>query len=151
MSLSPAHELAELFRRDITRLVQELQAFPDAEILWRTLPGITNSAGNLALHLEGNLREYIGRQLGGVNYQRVRDVEFTATGLSVDDLVQRISAVKDLAPDIIATLSRSDLEAMYPEKVWGEALSVYQFVVHLHGHLNYHLGQINYLRRILNA
>jgi hypothetical protein len=71
-----ASELAALFSRDITRLIQELQAFPDTASLWKTQPGVTNSAGNLALHLEGNLREYIGRQLGHVDYTRDRPAEF---------------------------------------------------------------------------
>jgi hypothetical protein len=71
-----AGELAALFRRDLNRLIQELRAFPSDEKLWAVLPGISNSAGNLILHLEGNLREYIGRQLGGVAYTRQRDLEF---------------------------------------------------------------------------
>ena len=63
-------ELAALYKRDLTRVIQEVQAFPDEASLWRIAPGVTNSAGNLVLHLEGNLREYIGRQLGGVAYTR---------------------------------------------------------------------------------
>ena len=59
-----ASELAALFARDIARLIQELQAFPDTASVWKTAPGVTNAAGTLALHLEGNLRDYIGRQLG---------------------------------------------------------------------------------------
>ena len=65
-------ELAALYTRDLTRLVQELEAFPDTETLWQTRAGITNSAGNLALHLEGNLRQFIGRLLGQLDYTRDR-------------------------------------------------------------------------------
>jgi len=67
-------ELAELFRRDITKVLLELRAFPDEAELWRTLPGVSNSAGNLVLCLEGNLREYVGRLLGGVAYERRREL-----------------------------------------------------------------------------
>lgn len=147
--MTRARELAELFRRDLTRLVQELQAFPDSDTLWRNLPGVTNSAGNLAIHLEGNLREYIGRQLGGVDYQRDRPHEFTASGLALEDLVPRIAGIRDLVPQVVAALTDGQLGADYPERVLGESLSVTQFLIHLNGHLNYHLGQIDYLRRIL--
>jgi hypothetical protein len=145
-----AHELAALLRRDLTKLVQELSAFPDGQ-LWERLPGVANSAGNLALHLEGNLREYIGRQLGGIAFKRERPLEFSTTGLPLADLVSRIEHVKETIPEVVAALSAETLDATYPENVLGVPLSTKQFIIHLLGHLNYHLGQINYLRRILTA
>lgn len=62
--MSFSNGLSMLFRRDLTRLNQQIEAFPDDASLWSVLPGITNSAGNLVLHLEGNLKEFVGRQLG---------------------------------------------------------------------------------------
>ena len=147
--MSLAIELAALFRRDLTRLIQELQAFPDHRTLWQVVPGVTNSAGNLALHLEGNLREYIGRQLGNVPYQRQREVEFSGTDLTAAVMAQGIEDVRELVVRVLSGLSVAELEAKYPEDVLGVPLSVQQFVISLHGHLNYHLGQIDYLRRIL--
>jgi hypothetical protein len=146
-----ASELATLFQRDITRLIQQLKAFPDTATLWWTAPGITNSAGNLALHLEGNLREYIGRQLGNVPYRRQRDDEFGSTGLTASDLIQRIESVKEMVSKVISSLSEARLEATYPEIVLGIPLSTQQYLIHLHGHLNYHLGQIDYVRRFLTS
>src|SRR5947207_445231 len=125
--MTVANELSELFRRDITRLLQELKAFPNQETLWRTLPGISNSAGNLILHLEGNLREYIGRQLGGLPYDRQRESEFTLSGLPPDDLLQRVAGVKEMIPNVISNLSDAALEAIYPEEVLGTRLSTRQF------------------------
>ena len=144
-----ATELAALFRRDLTRLLQELQAFPDDEALWTVLPGITNSAGNLTLHLEGNLREFIGRQLGEVPYARQREVEFAKARIPAHDLIRRIESVQELVPKVVSALSSAQLESTYPENVLGAPLSTHQFLIHLQGHLNYHLGQIDYLRRIL--
>jgi hypothetical protein len=141
--------LAALFSRDLTRLIQELQAFPSDEVLWRRAPGVKNSAGNLVLHLEGNLREYIGRQLGQVAYSRVRDQEFLLAGISRDDLIRRMEQVRDLVPAVVSRLSDGDLAAAYPEPVLDTPLSSLDFLIHLHGHLNFHLGQIDYLRRIL--
>jgi hypothetical protein len=138
-----------LFRRDLTRLLQELHAFPDDLCLWRTLPGIGNSAGNLALHLEGNLREYIGRQIGNVSYQRDRNAEFATPQLPKSELIQRLDGVHQLIPPIVAALPADTLAATYPEQVFGAPISTGQFLLSLYGHLNYHLGQIDYLRRIL--
>ena len=104
-------ELAALYTRDLTRLVQELEAFPDTETLWQTRAGITNSAGNLALHLEGNLRQFIGRLLGQLDYTRDRPREFSDSGIEKSDLVARLSAVRDEIPPVIAGLSAEQLEA----------------------------------------
>lgn len=138
-------ELISLFTRDLRRVAQEIAAFPTDESLWHTAPGVTNSAGNLALHLEGNLREYIGRQLGGIAYTRQRPLEFSTTALTRAEVAARIDAVRET---VIPSLAHADLDALFPENVLGQPLTTRQFVMHLLGHLNYHLGQIDYLRRM---
>jgi uncharacterized damage-inducible protein DinB len=146
-----SHELAAIYTRDLTRLVQELTAFPDTATLWQTRAGISNSAGNLALHLEGNLREFIGRLLGQHDYTRDRPREFSESGLEKAELVARLAAVRDEIPAIIANLSAEDLEAPYPMVYGGLTLPTRQMLIHLEGHLSYHLGQIDYLRRVLTG
>ena len=141
-------ELAALFARDLRRLQQELAAFPDTAALWAVGPGVTNAAGSLALHLEGNLREYIGRQLGGHDFTRDRPREFSARGVAQVEIVARIEAVTASIPSVIAQLADHALEATYPEDVLGSPMSTRQFLIHLLGHFNYHLGQIDYLRRL---
>lgn len=146
-----ASELSALFARDIARLIQELQAFPDTESLWKTAPGVTNAAGTLALHLEGNLREYIGRQLGQIAYARQRPLEFSARGVGQSELIARLGAVRDMIPGVISRLSDSQLEAKYPEAIHGKSITTRQFLMHLLAHLSYHLGQVDYLRRFLTG
>jgi hypothetical protein len=141
-------ELAALYARDLSRLAQELRAFPDTSAVWRTMPGVTNPAGTLALHLEGNLREYVGRQLGQIAYQRDRPREFSVRGIERAELITRIEAVRDTIPQVIGALSQALLDATYPEPYNGSPISTRQFLIHLSGHLNYHLGQIDYLRRV---
>jgi hypothetical protein len=148
-AMSITNELAALFRRDLTRLRQELEAFPDDGMLWTTLPGAGNSAGNLALHLDGNLREFIGRQLGEVPYERRRDAEFSSRDVSKADLVKKVEGLIELVPRIVASLPPAVLESKYPQNVFANLASTQQLVISLHGHLNFHLGQIDYLRRIL--
>jgi uncharacterized damage-inducible protein DinB len=142
-------DLAALFRRDLTRVVQQLETFPGGPALWQLAPGVTNSAGNLALHLEGNLREFIGRQLGDAPYQRRREQEFAMKGVSAAELIARLEDVAELIPRVVSSLSDEVLAAPYPSQVVGGYASTQQFLLHLLGHLNYHLGQIDYLRRFL--
>jgi hypothetical protein len=143
-----ATDLAALFTRDLTRLRQELDAFPDTASLWVTGPGVANAAGTLALHLEGNLRDFIGRPLGHLVYTRDRPAEFSTRGVAKEELLARIDAVAASIPPVIAGLSEAALDAVYPEAVHGRPWSTGQFLIHLSGHLNYHLGQIDYLRRL---
>lgn len=142
------HDLAALYRRDLIRLRQELAAFDDEAGIWKTVPGVTNSAGHLALHLEGNLREYIGRQLGGIEYQRNRPAEFQGPPKPKQELVAAVAELATLVPGVIENLNAGVLDAPSCEK---PALSTRQFLIHLYGHLSYHLGQIDYLRRVVTG
>lgn len=146
-----ASELSALYLRDIQRLIQELQAFPDTASLWKTAPGVSNAAGTLALHLEGNLREFIGRQMGKIPFERDRPLEFSARGVEQAELVARLEAVKASIPKVIASLTDAELAAPNSELYMGQPISRHQFLVHLNGHLNYHLGQIDYLRRFVTG
>jgi uncharacterized damage-inducible protein DinB len=143
-----ATEFSALFARDIERLIQELRAFPDTAAIWQTAPGVSNSAGTLALHLEGNLREYIGRQLGEIPYSRQRPLEFSTRDVAQAELIARLEAVKASIPRVIRELSDSQLAANFPEPVLGKPMKTRQFLAHLLAHLSYHLGQVDYLRRI---
>jgi len=142
-----ASELAALFARDIARLIQELQAFPDTASVWKTAPGVTNAAGTLALHLEGGLRHFIGWHLGKIQYKRDRPLEFSARGVEQAELIGRLEAVREMVPRVIAGLSEAQLDADFPEVVLDKPLTTRQWLIHLEGHLNYHLGQVDYLRR----
>lgn len=143
------YDLAKLFARDLNKVTKQIQAFEEERQLWMVLPGVANSAGNLVLHLEGNLREYVGRQLGGIEYTRNRPREFENTPVPVSDLLKRMENVVAIVPSVIESLTEPQLSAMYPENVLGSEMTIRFFLIHLHGHLNYHLGQIDYLRRVL--
>src|SRR4030095_6493604 len=146
--MSTSKELATLFRRDLAKLIQQIESFPDDESLWQVLPGVSNAAGNLALHIQGNLSEYVGRQLGQLSYVRNRPLEFSARGLSRREVCAQLTELKDTIPTVIENLSEEQLEMEYPEVVLETATSTREFLVHLYGHLNWHLGQVNYIRRL---
>ena len=141
-------ELSALFARDLTRLVQELKAFPDTASLWKTAPGVTNAAGTLALHLEGGLRHFIGYRIGKIEYKRDRPLEFSARGIDRDELIARLEAVRKSIPNVIAALSPAQLDAIDEGNGTDKPLSTRQWLIHLYAHLSYHTGQIDYLRRV---
>ena len=149
--MSMTSDLAFLFSRDLTRLSKQIEAFPNDKTLWEKLPGVINPAGNLALHIEGNLREFVGRQLGKLPYKRNRELEFSLRGLSRREIGTRIAELRQSIPAVIQDLSAEQMELEYPEVVLEVATTTRQFLIHLYGHLNWHLGQIDYLRRSLIA
>jgi uncharacterized damage-inducible protein DinB len=142
-------DLAALFGRDLGRLSKEIAGFQQEENLWRITGGISNPAGNLCLHLVGNLNTYVGANLGGSGYVRNREAEFSLRDVARTHLLDQVTQVRDTVVQTLEQLTDSQLHRPYPEQVLGYEMSTAFFLMHLLGHLNYHLGQINYLRRVL--
>jgi uncharacterized damage-inducible protein DinB len=140
--------LINLFERDLSKLEQEIAAYETPEGIWRVPPGITNAAGNLCLHLCGNLQHYVGAVLGQTGYVRNRELEFSARNVPTEDLLVLIGSTRRIILTVIAGLTAEDLKKIYPEKVFSGTMTTGHFLVHLSTHLNYHLGQINYHRRL---
>lgn len=139
-----------LFLRDLERLKTELSAFSDEEHLWKLSGQVNNSAGNLAMHLCGNLQHFVGHILGKTDYQRNRPFEFEGK-LPLVEIIAEIERTKQAISHTFSILSPSDLEQEYPIQVFGEPMTIEFFILHLSGHLNYHLGQISYHRRLLDT
>lgn len=142
-------ELIKIFERDLDRLKVEIEAFNRESHLWDTAGGVKNSAGNLCLHLAGNLNTYIGRNIGQTGYKRDRHSEFNLKGLPKHHLIEQVEGVKGVVSSTLRQMDEKKLEEPYPENVFGSEMTHGFFLVHLTAHLSYHLGQINYLRRIL--
>lgn len=140
----------QLFERDLNRLEREISAYTNEADLWKLQPGIANTAGNLCLHLVGNLKNYIGKNMGGIAYERNREKEFSDKGISRDELLKNIIQTRSVVLSTLSGITAEVMDNIYPEEVLGSAMTTEYFLVHLYGHLNYHLGQINYHRRLLN-
>lgn len=149
--MNPITDLADLYLRDLTRLQQQIEAFPTDESLWQVVPGISNAAGTLVLHLEGGLRHYIGHRLGNIAYQRNRPAEFTTKGLTKSELLSRIEALRGSIPWVIRSLSEEAIQQEYPEVILERPITTQGWLVSLFGHVSWHLGQIDYLRRTLTG
>lgn len=144
-------DLATIIERDLLKLREEIQAYPNEESLWIIQGEITNSAGNLCLHLCGNLQHFIGHVLGGSSFVRNRDLEFSARHIPTAQLLEGIDATMQAVSSTLTTLDASLLEKEFPIQVFGYPMSTGYFLLHLATHLEYHLGQINYHRRLLAA
>ena len=139
--------LQTLFERDLKRLKTEIESYSEENKLWVIEKEISNSAGNLCLHLCGNLQHYIGNVLGGSGFIRDRENEFSAKNIARKELLNQIETTRTGVKKTLTDLQEKDLEKIYPEKVFGYEMTTAFFLIHLSGHLNYHLGQINYHRR----
>lgn len=141
--------LTKLFERDILKLKTEISAYTDESKLWITAAGISNSGGNLCLHLLGNLQHYIGGVLGGSGYVRNRPEEFSQKNIPVSEMIKTIDHTLTVVTQTIHSLSAETLAKDYPEKVLDQVWETEIFILHLLAHLSYHLGQINYHRRLV--
>lgn len=143
--------LTRLFLRDLGTFRRELDLFPDEASVWRTLPGVTNSAGTLTLHVAGNVRHFVGAVLGGTGYVRDRDAEFSRRGISRDELRREIDVTMDEVRQALGRLDPAVLEQPWPHPVAGVLLPTGLMLLHLTTHLAFHLGQVGYLRRLLTG
>lgn len=143
------NSISKLFQRDLKVLYREIEAYQNEADIWKVKEGITNSGGNLALHLVGNLKTYIGKNLGGIAYVRNREAEFSSKNIAKSVLLSSILETEQIILQTLENVSENSLSAIYPEEVLAYEMTTEYFLIHLYGHLTYHLGQINYHRRII--
>ena len=141
--------LLSLFTRDLNKVKDELNAYTTEAHIWTVAPGISNSAGNLSLHLIGNLNHFVGADLGNTGYVRQRDLEFSKKDIPLATIISDLDKTIEMLTKVLGSLNDEEM-AREHEFMPGEQDSTGHFLIHLFGHLNYHLGQINYHRRLLD-
>ena len=141
--------LKSLFNRDLNKLKLEIESYETESRIWEIDKNISNSAGNLCLHLIGNLNTYIGAELGKTGYIRNRELEFSLKDVHRSELISKIEATISVVNNTLDSLSKTDLELIYPQIVFEKEMTTGFFLLHLSTHLAYHLGQINYHRRLV--
>lgn len=144
-------DLSRLLGRELATLRDELLAYPDDASVWALPTGAPNSAGTLTLHLAGNLRYFVGAQLGATGYVRDRDAEFAQRNVPRDELLQLVERTADEVTRTLAALDPAVLAETYPLEVGGLRLETQRFLFHLEAHFAYHLGQIDYHRRVVTG
>lgn len=141
--------LITLFELNLKKLISEIELYENEGDIWRVEKNISNSAGNLALHIVGNLNTYIGKEIGKTNYVRNRELEFSNKNISRQELIESINKTRTVIINSLKTLTKDDFKKEYPVLVFSEMTTTEYLLVHLVAHLTYHLGQINYHRRFI--
>ena len=140
--------LLAYFEKDISRFIEEISLFKNESDLWRCAPGIPNAPGTLALHITGNLKHFIGAQLGKTGYVRNRDKEFSDRNTSKEDLVKGLTEAREIVIASLSKLSDEDLQKDFPIPFMDKNRQTIEMLFFLYGHMDYHLGQVNYYRRM---
>ncbi len=148
--LDNTHGLCKLMLRDLDRLYKDVESYSNEGDLWRVSGDIKNSAGNLALHICGNLQHFIGAVLGNSGYTRQRDAEFSDKHIPIKEILENIEQTKSVVEKTLYGLDQETLDSKYPIDLWIKGMTTRAFLSHLYGHLNYHLGQVNYHQRLLD-
>lgn len=139
-----------LFNRDLNKLKFEIESYEFEKQIWAVDKNVSNSAGNLTLHLIGNINTYIGAQIGKTGYIRNSPLEFSLKDIPKSELIDKIENTIIVVNDVLDILTEEDLSKIYPEIVFEKEMTTGFFLVHLSTHLAYHVGQINYHRRLLD-
>jgi len=146
----PVETLRKIFKRDLSKLKAEIGLYRDEGILWSIEKNISNSGGNLCIHLVGNLNTFIGAELGDTGYVRDRVGEFANKNIPKTKLTAMVYETIQIVDETLAKMDNDDLKKMYPIEVFKEPMTTEYILTHLATHLTYHLGQINYHRRLLD-
>jgi uncharacterized damage-inducible protein DinB len=141
--------VAAILDRDLQALAREVSAYPDERALWETPAGVTNSAGTLALHLAGNVQHYLGAKLGGTSYIRDRPAEFASRDVPRAAILARIEEARAAVRAAAARTPADWQEEDFPEVVGGVRVATGEYLIHLVSHFAYHLGQLDYHRRVV--
>jgi uncharacterized damage-inducible protein DinB len=142
-------ELKKVFVKDLEKLKEEISLYRDEQSIWKIEKEIANSAGNLCLHLVGNLKHFIGATMGKTGYVRNREQEFSLKNVPQKELVKMVEETIEALSSTLSKVNDEQLTEEYPLLVFKEKMSTGYFLIHLVGHLGYHLGQINYHRRLV--
>jgi hypothetical protein len=142
--------LKTLFNRDLNKLRQEIELFMNENNIWKVEHDIRNSAGNLCLHLIGNLNAFIGKAIGKIDYERNRESEFSLKNVPREELLNKIEKTIQVVNLSLTNMDQNILREDFPILVFEKKTSVEYMLIHLSTHLSYHLGQINYCRRLLD-
>ena len=137
--------------REMAAVQRSVQAYPDDASVWAQPDGVPNAGGTLVLHLAGNLQHYVGAVLGGNGYVRDRAAEFSRRDVPRAALLAEVAAALSAVERTLPTLREESLSQPYSEKIGGRVLTIETFLVHLATHLAYHLGQLDYHRRVVTG
>lgn len=142
-----------ILQRELAAVRRTVEAYPDDASIWAQRGGIPNTGGTIVLHIAGNLQHFIGAVLGGTGYRRDRDAEFARRNVPREALLAEIDAAAEAIDQGLGPIADGDdaLLRTYPERIAGREVATGDYLVHLAAHLAYHLGQLDYHRRMVTG
>ena len=138
-----------LLQVHLPRIAACVRTLSSEQIWWRANPA-SNSVGNLALHLEGNVRQWIVSGLGGAPDFRQRDKEFSELGpVPRRTLLARLRKAVSEADRVMRKLDAKALARTY--SIQGFRVTGLEAVFHVAEHFSHHAGQIILLTKLLGG
>lgn len=132
----------KLLEEFLPRLETAVRSLSEEEV-WRKPNPASNSVGNLVLHLEGNVRQWIVAGLGGAADVRDRPREFAPRGREpTAEILRRLRAAVEEAVRVVAGLGPADFARRVRIQAW--EVDGVEIVIHVVEHFSYHYGQIAY-------
>jgi hypothetical protein len=138
-----------LFVKYLNQLQDEIGSYRDEANIWKLAGEIPNTPGNLCLHLCGNLRHNIGATIGKTGYVRNRDEEFSKKNVPREELLKEVEKTSEMIIPVIESLTEDGLKRFIPADKYSQGGTVAEVLLRTGMHLGYHLGQINYHRRMV--
>ena len=139
--------LTQLFERDLKRLANEISLYKDESHIWTVQKDISNSAGNLVLHLAGNVRQWVVSGIGGGPDVRQRDEEFAAAGgMDAAELLEHLEKTLSEVDAVLARLTSPSLGEV--RRIQGRETTVFSALYHVVEHFGGHTGQIILLAKL---
>jgi uncharacterized damage-inducible protein DinB len=151
MATALTEDLALMLTRELDGVAREIEAFPDDASIWRVGPGVTNAAGNLALHLAGNLQHFVGALLGHTGYVRDREKEFAQRSGTRAEVIEELLRARAVVVQVLPSLPAATLNSTLAHDKLPTPVQAQRLLIHLAAHAGFHLGQIGYLRRMLTG
>ncbi len=139
------------FVRDLNKLKEEIALYKSEAVIWKISEDVKNSAGNLCLHLIGNLNTYLGAVFANTGYIRDRSLEFSLKHVPRQELLNKLEATIKIVELGLNEVAVQNMQDDFPILIWDKPMSIEFTLLHLCTHLSYHLGQINYHRRMLDV
>ena len=143
--------IAAVISRELKTLERELNAYPTEAQIWEVPAPLPNSAGTLVLHLVGNLQHFVGTGLGGSSFVRDRDAEFSRRNVPRADLIADLQSADRTVRETLPSMEAGRFAEAYPLAVANRRVNTGEFMMHLVTHLAYHVGQLDYHRRIVTG
>lgn len=135
-----------LSQKYLPKIERCFEQFSDEDVWWRAGEE-SNSVGNLVLHLEGNVREWIIGGVGKLPFERVRQQEFDERReIPKAELIERLRKILTEADEVLANL---DLTILTEERqIQGRDVTVLRAIYHVVEHFSMHAGQIFMLTKM---